>query len=156
MSSAQTPITFVGGFRCLRIYNRFAQDQLLLDDIAKAINGEYSAIMCYEQITRMAPDERIRQQVLEIRADETRHFQEFSRIYFRLAGRQPMPQISEACPGEYGAALHFAFRDEQETVDFYHDIADKAGDAEIGRAFRRAAADEQNHAVWFLYFLMQR
>lgn len=138
------------------IYDRFTQGQAQLEDIAKAINGEYSAIVCYERIARMAPDERIRKRILEIRADETRHFQEFSRIYFRLTGRQPMPHVSEACPGEYVAALRFAFRDEQETVDFYHEIADKAGDPEVERAFRRAAADEQNHAVWFLYFLTQR
>jgi len=128
----------------------------LLDDITKAINGEYRSIVCYEQFARLAPDEQIRQQILEIRTDEIRHFQEFSRIYFRLTGRQPMPHISEPCPEEYVAALQFAFRDEQETVDFYHQLADKAGDPEIERAFRRAAADEQNHAVWFLYFLTQR
>ena len=137
------------------IYDRFAQGQTLISDIVKAINGEYSAIVCYEQIAKMAPNEETRNQILEIRKDETRHFQTFSQIYYRLTGRQPAPQISEACPGSYAAALHFAFRDEQETVDAYREIADRAADPAIAQAFRRAAEDEQHHAVWFLYFLTQ-
>ena len=32
------------------------------------------------------------------------------------------------------------------------EVADGASDRSIKEAFRRAAADEQNHAVWFLYF----
>ena len=138
------------------IYHRFAQGQTLLNDIVKAINGEYAAIVCYEQIAKLAPDAATRNQILEIRQDEARHFQVFSQMYLRLTGRQPAPQISEACPGEYEAALRFAFKDEQETVDFYHEVADRAEDRTIEQAFRRAAADEQNHAMWFLYFLTQR
>ncbi|GAA3314104.1 hypothetical protein GCM10020331_005840 [Ectobacillus funiculus] len=41
----------------------------------------------------------------------------------------------------------------KKTVDFFYlDIADKAQDSYIKKQFRRAATDEQNHAVWFLYF----
>lgn len=125
----------------------------LIHDIAKAINGEYSAIACYEHLARIAPTEEERKQILEIRQDEMRHFHVFSQIYTTLTGRQPSPQISEGCPSEYRAGIRFAFKDEQETVDFYHKIADKAKDPFIKEQFQRAAADEQNHAVWFLYFL---
>jgi rubrerythrin len=64
--------------------------------------------------------------------------------------------MSDDCPDEYGAGLLFAFKDEQNTVDFYLDIADKAADPVMREAFRRAAADEQSHAVWFQHFIMQR
>ena len=47
-----------------------------------------------------------------------------------------------------------AFKDEQETVDFYLDLADQTQDQSIKKVFQRAAADEQNHAVWFLYLLI--
>ena len=48
--------------------------------------------------------------------------------------------------------LEFALQDEQTTVDFYMEVADGASDPTIKEVFRRAAADEQNHAVWFLYY----
>lgn len=135
---------------------RAAPDAALIDDIAKAINGEFSAIACYEQLAKLAPNEEQRNQILEIRNDEIHHYQIFSHIYTSLTGRQPTPQIVEPCPAEYVAGLKAAFKDEQETVDFYLDIAEKANAPYIKEAFKRASADEQNHAVWFLYFLSVR
>lgn len=128
-------------------------DISLINDIAKAINGQYSAIACYERLARLAPNEDVRKKILEIRQDEIKHFQVFSQIFTAMTGKQPTPQIVEGCPFDYRAGLHFAFKDEQETVDFYLDIAEKAHNPQIKEHFRRAAADEQNHAVWFLYFL---
>ncbi|MBW5446038.1 ferritin-like domain-containing protein [Cohnella sp. CFH 77786] len=142
-------------FDYLSIYERFPTDQGLLNDIAKAINGEYSAIACYERLAKLAPNEETRKRILEIRQDEIRHYQHFTQLYFRLSGRQPTPTMNEGCPAEYKAGLDFAYKDEQETVDFYLETADKSADRTVQEAFRRAAADEQNHAVWFLYFLMR-
>ncbi|HWI55284.1 MAG TPA: ferritin-like domain-containing protein, partial [Desulfobacteria bacterium] len=93
-----------------------------------------------------------RKQILEIRKDEIRHYQVFCQIYFAMTGAQPSPQMTETCPKGYKVGLQSAFKDEQETVDFYLDISDKAQEAFVKESFRRAAADEQNHAVWFLYY----
>ncbi|MCZ8516250.1 ferritin-like domain-containing protein [Paenibacillus filicis] len=128
-------------------------DSALIADIAKAVNGEYSAIACYEQLAKLAPEEEARKRILEIRNDEIRHFQVTSKIYTGLTGRKPAPHITEPCPSDYRAGLEFAFKDEQETVDFYLNIAEKSVDPYGKDQFRRAAADEQNHAVWFLYLL---
>ncbi|SES11157.1 ferritin family protein [Salipaludibacillus aurantiacus] len=131
---------------------RTANNDQLVNDIQKAINGEYSAVACYEQIAEMAPEQNIRNKIMEIRQDEIRHYEEFVKIYTSLTGRQPTAKITEECPDTYREGLDVAFKDEQETVDFYLDIADKVHDSSIREIFRRAAADEQNHAVWFLYF----
>ncbi|WP_433618809.1 ferritin-like domain-containing protein [Paenibacillus cellulositrophicus] len=128
-------------------------DLSLLNDITKAINGEYSAIACYEGLARLAPTDDARKQILEIRQDEIKHLNVFSQIYTAMTGKQPTPQIVESCPSDYRAGLNFAFKDEQDTVDFYQEIADKAINPQIKEAFKRASTDEQNHAVWFLYFL---
>nr|WP_173918886.1 ferritin-like domain-containing protein [Halobacillus sp. Marseille-Q1614] len=125
----------------------------LTDDIEKAINAEYSAIACYEKIAEMASDQATRDQIMEIRNDEQKHFQAFSTIYMQLTGNQPSPEIIEECPETYEEAIDFAFKDEQMAVDFYLDIADSAPNQVIKDTFRRAAADEQNHGVWFLYFM---
>ncbi|KAA6453400.1 ferritin-like domain-containing protein [Bacillus swezeyi] len=132
------------------------QNNKLTKDIEKAINGEHSAIVCYQKLAQMAEDPFAKKQILEIRQDKIRHFNTFLRFYMSLAGRKPDIKITDPCPDQYRAGLEFALKDEQETVDFYLDIADDAKDKSIQQAFKRAAADEQNHAVWFLYFLTKR
>ncbi len=127
-------------------------DAQLVNDIQKAINAEYSAVACYEKLAKMAPTEDEKNRILEIQKDEIRHLEEFSKIYTNLTGRKPSYQIIEECPGNYRAGIEFAFKDEQQAVDSYLEIADKANDPMIKERFRRAAADEQNHAVWFLFF----
>lgn len=128
-------------------------DMQLFADIAKAINGEYSAIICYEQLAKLAPTEEARTQILEIRQDEIRHYQTFSHIYITLTGKQYTPQVIEPCATTYTEGLRASFKGEQETADFYLDIADNTTDPYTKEQFRRASSDEQNHAVWFLYFL---
>ena len=51
--------------------------------------------------------------------------------------------------------MEFALKDEQQTVDFYLEISDEATNQFVKEAFQRAAADEQNHAVWFLYYFVK-
>ncbi|WP_082339654.1 ferritin-like domain-containing protein [Lysinibacillus sp. FJAT-14222] len=130
-------------------------DAQLVHDIQKAINAEYSAVACYEKLAKMAPTEDEKSRILEIQKDEKRHLEGFSKIYTNLTGRNPSYQIIEDCPDNYRAGIEFAFKDEQEAVDSYLDIVDKANDPIIKERFRRAAADEQNHAVWFLFFFQK-
>lgn len=133
----------------------YRQNEKLIRDIEKAINGEYSAIHCYAKLANLAPQGSERDQILEIRQDEIKHFQQFVQIYIRLTGRQPHPKITEPCPDSYVSGLEFAIQDEQRTVDFYLKIADDTTDQYIKEVFRRTAADEQNHAVWFLYYFVK-
>ena len=135
--------------------NSNRQTNKLISNIEKAINGEYSAIHCYTKLAELASSEGVRKQILEIRQDEVKHFQQFVQIYGSLTGRQPEPTISEKCPNTYLNGLEFALKDEQHTVDFYLEISDEASNQFVKEAFRRAAADEQNHAVWFLYYFVK-
>ncbi len=128
----------------------------LVNAVQQAINGEFSAIACYKKLGQMAPTQEERTQIAEIRKDEKRHLETFSRIYTSLTGRQATPKMIEECQNKYRAGLEAAFKDEQKTVDFYLDIADMTQDRVIKEAFRRAAADEQNHATWFLFYIQKR
>ncbi|ANB60830.1 ferritin-like domain-containing protein [Anoxybacteroides amylolyticum] len=127
-------------------------DARFIKDLEKAINGEYSAIHCYAKLADLAAKENVRKQILEIRQDEIKHFQQFEHIYVSLTGKRPQPKIIEECSDVYVNGLEFALQDEQRTVDFYLEIADYTANPYIKEIFRRAAADEQNHAVWFLYY----
>nr|WP_295972475.1 ferritin-like domain-containing protein [uncultured Bacillus sp.] len=141
----------------LNPYNeQYRQQQKLINNIEKAINGEYSAIQCYAKLAKIAFSEAERKQILEIREDEKKHLQQFSQIYSRLTGRQPQPKITEPCPNHYIKGLEAALKDEQNTVDFYYTISDSTNNQYIKDVFRRAAADEQQHAVWFLFFFTKQ
>ena len=108
---------------------------------------------CYAEMARMARSQREREVIEEIRQDEMKHFRDFSNIYVQLTGSQPQLAQLPACPTQYLQAIDEAFVDEQMTVDFYHSIANETLNPRVRSAFRRAAEDEQNHAVWFLYLM---
>ena len=111
------------------------------------------AIHCYEKLAKQTSNADIKNRILEIRNDEIRHYHMFSQIYVTLTGKQPSPQLTEPCPDNFKSGLLASFKDEQETVDFYHQVARKTDNPMIKEAFTQASADEQNHAVWFLYFM---
>jgi rubrerythrin len=127
-------------------------DTGFIDDLVKALNGEYSAILCYEKLAKQASSAEEQKRILEIRTDEIKHYRVFANIYRNLTGRNPEPRLTEECPENYRQGLAAAFEDEQKTVDFYNEVADKVDDLYIKKQFRRFAVDEQNHAVWFSYF----
>jgi len=138
-------------------YLNFQQAYRLTDaqiiDIGKAIEGEYNAIHCYQNLANLAQTPNEKKRILEIREDELKHYKLFTQIYVQQTGKNPIVHLTEKCPNTFKGGVEFALIDEQETVDFYLEIADKATDPMIKQTFTRVAADEQNHAVWFLYFL---
>ena len=73
----------------------------VLDDILKAINGEYTAISCYELLANQVPNTEVKNRILEIRNDEIRHYEAFWHLYFSLTGKQASPQITKECPADY-------------------------------------------------------
>ena len=131
-------------------------DSKVLSNILKAINDEYTTISCYELLADQAPNDEIKKQILEIRKDEIRHYETFWHLYHSLTGKEASPKIIKECPADYKSGVLAAFIDEQKTVDFYHVIARSTDNPEIKNAFTQASADEQNHAVWFLYFMNKK
>lgn len=131
-------------------------NEQLKTSLYNAILGEHNAIACYDQLAQMAPDEPSKRIILEIRKDEIRHYQSLLKYFVNLFGEQPSFSTQEKCPNSYHEGLTIAFEDEQNTVDEYLNISDYINHyPEIRKAFKRAAKDEQNHAVWFLYLLFK-
>ena len=125
----------------------------MVQDLAKAINGEFNAIRFYEHLAQLAPNEEVKKRILEIRKDEMRHLQGFSYMYRLLTGQQPSPKITEALPTDFKSGVITAFKDEQEAVEFYHQASRESTIPYISNQSRSNASDEQNHAVWFLFFI---
>lgn len=127
----------------------------LILDLNKAINGEYNAIRYYEQLAKLAPNEEVKNRILEIQKDEIRHYQGFVYTYTYLTAQQPTLQINETLPQNFKSSILTAFKDEQEAVEFYHRVAREYNIPYISNQFSSNASDEQNHAVWFLFFINQ-
>ena len=127
----------------------------LVKQVQMAINGEYSAIKCYEKLAKLAPTEEERKRILEIRQDEISHFKQLVLLYTGLTGMDPKPEQMEICEDNYLRGLEAALKDEQHTVDFYLSVADETVNAAAMHFFERAAKDEQQHAVWFLYYYVK-
>lgn len=125
----------------------------LIADLTTALSGEYNAIHCYEILANQAPNQEMKNRILEIRNDEMRHYHMFAQIYYSITGAQPVSELTEECPDNFNSGVRAAFINEQETVDFYHKTARKYNNPMIKEAFTQASEDEQNHAVWFLYFM---
>ena len=85
--------------------------------------------------------------------NEMGHYETFSHLYISLTGKQATPQITIQCPADYKSGILASFIDEQEPVDFYHDIVRSTNNPVIKYAFTPTSADEQSHTVWFLYFM---
>lgn len=123
-------------------------DAALIQDIAKAIQGEYEAIQYYARLAMLAPNPVIRQTILDIRNDEIRHFNRFSRTYVMLTGRSP-----EVTPGPmpvtFMQGVQYAYNDETKAAAFYQRIASSTSMPRIQRQFYRASQDEQRHAAYF-------
>ncbi|MGN2620466.1 ferritin family protein [Bacillus stercoris] len=134
----------------------YREDPVLIRNLQKAINGEFSAIQCYRRLAELADRAEVRKQIEEIRRDEIRHLREFSTLYGSITGKHIMPKQTEECPDHFMRGLDAAFKDEQETVDFYLRAAEETSNLKAKGIFTRAARDEQNHAVWFLYYLAKR
>lgn len=137
-------------------YSRAMQPDELVKQVTLALNGEFSAIKCYESLAKLAPNEEEREQILEIRQDEIRHFKELVKLYTALTGRDPSPTMTEECPTDYEKGLEAAFKDEQNTVDQYLKNSDNTNNLAAKKFFSRAARDEQHHAVWFLFYLNRK
>ncbi|WP_046176023.1 ferritin-like domain-containing protein [Domibacillus indicus] len=126
---------------------------MLIEQLAKAINGEYTAVNCYEQLANLAPVPSQKKRILAIRDEELRHYEEFAALYYALTSSAPSPKMNKSCPKAFKQGIVFAFQDEQETSEFYREIADSSHLPYVKKTFSRASADEQRHAVWFLSFL---
>ncbi|MBS4174358.1 ferritin-like domain-containing protein [Bacillus sp. FJAT-49736] len=124
-----------------------------MSDLSKAINGEYEAIQCYEYLINQTTNPEIREQLIEIRNDEICHYETFYNLYLSLTNTHPPVSMTKKCPPDFKSGIIAAFKDEQNTTDFYHAVARNIKEKYLKEPFQQAALDEQNHAVWFLYFM---
>lgn len=128
-----------------------AGTEFLLNNLAKAINGEYNAIRQYEALLEKAHSKEARKIIERIRNDEINHFRRFSAIYSRLTGgRQPRLEAKPVTKS-FKEGIQESILDELDDSKFYQDLSEATQDPSIVRILLNASHDEQRHATWFTY-----
>lgn len=128
-------------------------DMNLIRDVSNAVILEVQAYNFYQRLSELVNNEQDRQIILRIQGDEARHYHWFTMILRRLGGQHPQVPTIEV-PIDLEQGLRLAIESELEAVSYYQDIALRASDHMIQMHFLHAASDEQRHASWFEYILM--
>lgn len=124
----------------------------LIEDLQKAIQGEYEAIQFYRALIPMAPPDH-RKYIGQIESDErTEHIVNFSNLYRHLTGKEPSVHPGKL-PTDYVSGLKKAIDDEQEAAEFYQKVYLGSNDPFVRKIFFEAMTDEMRHAtrISFLY-----
>ncbi|WP_416150508.1 ferritin-like domain-containing protein [Salipaludibacillus sp. HK11] len=125
-----------------------------LDKLQMVINHKYSTKYGYQKLVNA--EFNTRQQVVILRNilnDEVRHYQQFATMYLALTGREPVPNISREWLEDDPEVFFSSYLSEQKNVSIYNELSERAPTPLFREQFKRASADEQNHAIWFLSFL---
>ena len=123
----------------------------LIDEIAKAVNGEYQAIRRYSRMLELAPNPSLQAIIKDIRRDEKKHFQRFSAIYAAWTGGKQVPLQKNHVPSTFEEGVNESIVEEQKDVIFYQDVSKMTRIPYIQRSFLDASYDERRHANWFIY-----
>jgi rubrerythrin len=130
-----------GGDFLFRNYYRF------IHDLQRAIQGELEAIAYYQSLISLAP-ETDREEIQQIRADEQRHAQILSQLYFNLTGRPPVtiPVEPPRIPS-YLEGLEEAVGGELDAVEVYRNLILSTYNQQIRDSIFEIMVDEQEHAT---------
>lgn len=130
-----------------------SSDMFLIDDISEAVIREVHAYNFYQRLAELAPNDEYRQTILRIGRDEARHYHWFT-MMLRMMGAQ-QPQIPPGdLPKSFEEGVRTAIRHELDDAAFYQNIAYRATTHPVQMHFMHASHDEQRHASWFQYILM--
>lgn len=130
-----------------------SSDMFLINDISEAVIREAHAYNFYQRLAGLAPNDEYQQTIIRIQRDEARHYHWFT-MMLRMMGAQ-QPQIPPGdLPASFKEGVRTAIRHELDDAAFYQNIAYRATTHHVQMHFMHASHDEQRHASWFQYILM--
>jgi Rubrerythrin. len=128
-------------------------DMSLINDISQAVIREVHAYNFYGRLANLTPNEQFKQTILRIQQDEAKHYHWFTMILRMMGAQQPQIPPGEL-PTVFIEGVKTAIRHELDDAAFYQDISYRATSHPIQMHFMHASHDEQRHAAWFQYMLM--
>lgn len=123
------------------------------EELREALNSKFTACYYYSKLKEKAETDSEVSIIRQIIQHEERHCNELADMYCFLTGRKQNPKFSEGWLGNDEKSLYDMFSTEQRNAVYYLEMADRAPSPLFARQFQRAAAEEQQHAVWLLAFL---
>lgn len=134
----------------------FKNRNTFISQLAGAINDEASAVMFYDKLEKMAPNQ-YRDFVTHAKNDEIEHVRLFSKLYQRLTGYQASVQAQTTQFSSYDEGLEIAFRRELEATELYRNMYLSTRVPKIRDILFRTMTDEMEHAQRFnfLYTVSQ-
>lgn len=136
--------------------NRYQMDESkenVITRIQSLINEKEQTIERYEQLTTIAPNDEIKDGIIKILFDEKRHLGQLQEMHENLTGKRFVSTPGKNFPKTFRQGLISAFKSELESAQNFMDLAGKVDDEFIKDLFKRVAFDEQNHALWFHFYL---
>lgn len=127
-----------------------------LESLQSIINKKYLAKYRYGKLINEARTTAEADIIRNIIVDELKHYEQMTAMYHSLTGREPNPDISREWLEEDNQVIYASFIAEQKNVPLYLNLSERAPTPLFKKQFERAAADEQNHAVWFLSILTMK
>lgn len=122
-------------------------------EILKAIKAEAEATDFYQRLSRFAPNQKHRDDIMHALEDERIHLRQFTNLYVRLTGCQPVYKPERKMFQTYIEGLKMAYRDELEAYEHYRNIYLLTRNPMIRDVFFRGFTDEIEHAVRFGFLI---
>ncbi len=126
----------------------FKSRNAFISQLAGAINDQASAVMFYEKLEEMVPNQ-YRDFVTHAKNDEMDHVRLFGKLYWRLTGYQPSIQATTTQFSSYREGLEIAFRRELEAAELYRDMYLSTRVLKIRDILFKTMTDEMEHAQRF-------
>ncbi|MDD2190865.1 MAG: ferritin family protein [Eubacteriales bacterium] len=128
-------------------------DMFLINDITEAVIREAHAYNFYQRLAELAPNDEYQRTILRIQRDEARHYHWFTMMLNMMGAQQPQIPPGDL-PTGFIEGVRTAIRHELDDTAFYQNIAYRATTPHVQMHFLHASHDEQRHASWFQYMLM--
>lgn len=132
-----------------------SQEDIVIKALVEAVYAEKEAIALLNQLTVLAPSHKEHNQLTIMKQEESRHLHQFTNAYYELTSHYPVVNDKGNCSILYRQGIQQLIEAKQNNVSFYLDGGDWLNEQDpiLAQVFRRAAADEQQHAIWLVYFL---
>lgn len=130
-------------------------DELIVDLIT-ALTKELKCIQMTDYLLSLLPEEEIKQQLLEMKADDMRHLETISTCYTYLTGLIFKEELNKAFSSTLQEGFIVLLKEKQATIHFYQEVARKSKNPSINSVFGSTAVEEQHHTTWLLIFIFNQ
>jgi mannose-6-phosphate isomerase-like protein (cupin superfamily)/rubrerythrin len=130
-----------------RLRNHQENDQQVFEAILEGIKREASAIELYRQLAHAAPNQKHKTDIHHALEGKKAHLTQFTHLYIKLTGTQPVYQIDQVPFHSYRDGLQKAYQEEVKGYEEYQKSYLFTQDPQVRNVFLWALTGEQENAA---------